>query len=264
MTDVLAEICAVKREEVAAGKRERSLAALTADLPAEPPRGFKAALAATEAAGRHALVAEIKKASPSKGLIRADFDPAVLATAYQAGGAACLSVLTDRRYFQGNDAYLAAARRQTGLPALRKDFMVDPWQIAESRWIGADCVLLIMACLSDGQATELAAAAFELGMDVLVEVHDEQELDRALRLPKTCLLGVNNRDLKSLKVDLATFERLAPRVPSDRLLIAESGLYGHDDLTRMQAAGARAYLVGESLMRADDVTTATRRLLGLS
>ena len=262
MSDVLAEICEHKRAHVAAMKAERPLARLEAELPAEPPRGFGRALRAARAAGRHALIAEIKKASPSKGLIRADFAPAMLAEAYAAGGATCLSVLTDEPYFQGRDEYLAAARAAVPLPALRKDFMLDPWQIVESRWLGADCVLLIMACLDDGAARELAAAAMELGMDVLVEVHDEAELDRALLLPETALLGINNRDLKSLKVDLATFERLAPRVPKDRLLVAESGLYGHADLARMAAAGAGAYLVGESLMREADVTAATRRLLG--
>jgi indole-3-glycerol phosphate synthase len=263
MSDVLAEICAAKREHVAARKVARPLARLEAELPRERPRGFAAALEAARAGGRHALIAEIKKASPSKGLIRADFDPPTLARAYRAGGAACLSVLTDAPYFQGQDEYLAAARAAVPLPALRKDFILDPWQIVESRWLGADCVLLIMACLDDGQARELADVALGLGMDVLVEVHDEAELTRALKLPETTLLGVNNRDLKSLKVDLATFERLAPLVPEGRLLVAESGLYGHADLERMAAAGAGAYLVGESLMREADVTEATRRLLGL-
>jgi indole-3-glycerol phosphate synthase len=268
MSDVLAEICAVKRDHVRRRKAMLPLAhlmaELPAELPAEPPRGFARALAAARAAGRHALIAEIKRASPSKGLIRADFDPPTLARAYEAGGAACLSVLTDEPYFQGQDGYLGAARAAVPLPALRKDFMVDPWQIVESRWLGADCVLVIMACLEDALARELAATAIELGMDVLVEVHDEAELDRALELPDTTLLGVNNRDLKSLKVDLATFERLAPRVPAGRMLVAESGLYGHADLQRMAAAGAGAYLVGESLMREADVTAATRRLLGLA
>jgi indole-3-glycerol phosphate synthase len=263
MSDVLAEICAVKREHVRSRKAMLPLSRLTAELPTEPPRGFAAALRAARAEGRHALIAEIKRASPSKGLIRADFDPPTLARAYAAGGAACLSVLTDEPYFQGRDAYLAAARDAVPLPVLRKDFMVDPWQIVESRWLGANCVLVIMACLDDGLAGELAATAIGLGMDVLVEVHDEAELDRALRLPATTLLGVNNRDLKSLKVDLAIFERLAPRVPRDRLLVAESGLHGRADLERMAVAGAGAYLVGESLMREADVTAATRRLLGL-
>ena len=260
MSDVLERICDVKREHVARAKERTPLARLRAQLPVEPPRGFARALAATAAAGRYALIAEIKKASPSRGLIRADFDPPTLARCYAEGGAACLSVLTDAPFFQGEDAYLAAARAAAVLPALRKDFMLDPWQIVESRVLGADCVLLIMACLDDATARELADVAAELGMDALVEVHDEAELDRALALPGT-LLGVNNRNLKTLAVDLATFERLAPRVPADRLLVAESGLYTHADLRRMADAGARAFLVGESLMREEDVASATRRLL---
>jgi len=262
MTDVLARICAVKREQVATARADAPLARLLADLPSEPPRGFASTLRAAAAAGRHALIAEIKKASPSKGLIRADFDPPALARAYAEGGAACLSVLTDEPFFQGSDDDLQAARAAVSLPVLRKDFMLDPWQIVRSRWLGADAVLLIMACLDDPQARELAATAAELRLDVLVEVHDEAELDRALALPGT-LLGVNNRNLKTLEVDLATFERLAPRAPGDRLLVAESGLHAHRDLERMAAAGARAFLVGESLMREPDVTLATRRLLGL-
>jgi indole-3-glycerol phosphate synthase len=262
MSDVLAEICAVKRGDVARRKAELRLGRLEGELPAEAPRGFARSLAAAHTAGRPALIAEIKKASPSKGLIRADFDPGALARAYAAGGAACLSVLTDEPYFQGRDRHLGEARAAVPLPALRKDFMLDPWQIVESRWLGADAVLLIMACLDGAQAGELARTAVGLGMDVLVEVHDEAELDRALALPFT-LLGVNNRDLKTLRVDLATFERLAPRVPADRILVAESGLHGHADLARMARAGARAFLVGESLMRERDVAAATRRLLGL-
>ena len=260
MTDALARICAQKREHVARRKAELPLARLLASLPGEPPRGFAGALRARQTAGGLALIAEIKKASPSRGLIRADFDPPALARAYAEGGATCLSVLTDAPFFQGEDGYLAAARTAAPLPALRKDFMLDPWQIVESRVLGADCVLLIMACLDDATARELAAAAAEHGMDVLVEVHDEAELDRALDLPGS-LLGINNRNLKTLAVDLATFERLAPRAPSDRLLVAESGLYSFADLRRMADAGARAFLVGESLMRAPDVAQATRRLL---
>jgi indole-3-glycerol phosphate synthase len=260
MSDVLAEICAVKREHVARRKATLPLATLEAKLTTQAPRGFARALAAAREAGHYALIAEIKKASPSKGLIRAEFDPPTLARAYASGGATCLSVLTDCPYFQGSDTYLAAARDAVPLPALRKDFMLDPWQIFESRWLGADAVLLIMACLDDHEARDLAMVARELTMDVLVEVHDEAELDRALALPGA-LLGVNNRNLRTLAVDLATFERLAPRAPADRLLVAESGLYDHADLARMAAAGARAFLVGESLMREADVAAATRRLL---
>ncbi len=260
MTDVLARICAIKREHVARRKTALPMASLLAGLPDEPPRGFARTLAAAAADGRLALIAEIKKASPSRGVIRADFDPPALARAYALGGAACLSVLTDTPFFQGEDEYLQAARAAAPLPALRKDFMLDPWQIVESRALGADCVLLIMACLEDAIARDLAAVAAEHGMDVLVEVHDEAELDRALSLPGT-LLGINNRNLKTLEIDLATFERLAPRAPADRLLVAESGLYAHADLRRMADAGARAFLVGESLMREADVAGATRRLL---
>ena len=260
MTDVLARICAVKREHIARRKADMPLARMLADLPGEPPRGFARSLLATAATGRLALIAEIKRASPSRGLIRADFDASALARAYAEGGAACLSVLTDTPFFQGEDAYLGAARAAAALPALRKDFMLDPWQIVESRALGADCVLLIMACLDDPAARELTATAAGLGVDVLVEVHDEAELDRALALSGT-LLGINSRNLKTLEVDLATFERLAPRAPADRLLVAESGLYSHADLRRMAEAGAGAFLVGESLMREADVASATRRLL---
>ncbi len=260
MSDVLEHICAVKREHVARCKDRMPLERLRALLPAEPPRGFARALADAAAEGRYALIAEIKKASPSRGLIRADFDPPALARSYAEGGASCLSVLTDTPFFQGQDSYLGAARAAVTLPALRKDFMLEPWQILESRALGADCVLLIMACLDDAAARELASTAAEHGMDVLVEVHDEAELERALALPGT-LLGVNNRNLKTLAVDLGTFERLAVRAPADRLLVAESGLYDHADLRRMAEAGARAFLVGESLMREADVAGATRRLL---
>lgn len=261
MSDVLARICADKLAHVAVARERlplRELEALAASAP--PPRGFKATLERTIAEGRLALIAEIKKASPSKGLIRADFDPATLAKAYAEGGASCLSVLTDAPYFQGDDAYLGEARAAVKLPALRKDFMLEPYQIIESRVLGADCVLLIMAALDDGRAAGLAALAHGLGMDVLAEVHDAAELERALRLDAD-LVGINNRNLKTLAVDLKVTEELAPHVPADRLLVAESGLYRHGDLLRMAKVGARAFLVGESLMREADVTRATRLLL---
>lgn len=261
MSDVLARICADTRDLVARRKAERPFAAVDAAARAAAPvRGFAAALAATAAAGRFALIAEIKKASPSKGLIRADFDPPALARAYREGGATCLSVLTDMPYFQGHDDYLVAARAAVDLPVLRKDFMVDPYQIPESRALGADCVLIIMAALDNGLAAELAAAAADHGMDALVEVHDAAEMERALRL-NAPMVGVNNRNLKTLTVDLRTTVDLAAMVPDDRLLVAESGLDSPADLERMAAAGARAFLIGESLMRQDDVAAATRAIL---
>ncbi|MBP2291126.1 indole-3-glycerol phosphate synthase TrpC [Azospirillum rugosum] len=261
MSDVLTKICDDKRALVASRKAARPLSDVeVAARDAGPTRGFIRALRNAVEAGRYGLIAEIKKASPSKGLIRADFDPPTLARAYREGGATCLSVLTDEPYFQGRDEYLVAARAAVDLPALRKDFMVDPYQIAESRALGADCILIIMAALSDAQAAEIEDAAISWGLDVLVEVHNREELDRALAL-KTPLLGVNNRNLKTLAVDIATTVELARHVPADRMLVAESGLYSPADLSRMAAVGARCFLVGESLMRQDDVTAATRALL---
>ncbi|MFN4310791.1 MAG: indole-3-glycerol phosphate synthase TrpC [Ferrovibrio sp.] len=261
MSDVLARICNDKLEHIARCKA-RMPAAEVDQLAREAatPRGFIRALRETVSNGRYGLIAEIKKASPSKGLIRADFDPPSLARAYAAGGATCLSVLTDEPYFQGKDEYLRQARAAVGLPIIRKDFMLDPYQVAEARALGADCILLIMAALSDVQAAELEAAALDYGLDVLVEVHDGAELDRALKL-KSPLLGVNNRNLKTLAVDLATTEALAARIPADRMLVAESGLHTKADLDRMAKCGARCFLVGESLMRQPDVEAATRLLL---
>ncbi|MFZ9396212.1 MAG: indole-3-glycerol phosphate synthase TrpC [Erythrobacter sp.] len=256
----LEEICATKRQEVAERRALRSLAALDAAASAQSrPRGFEAALR-TRAAEGFALIAEIKKASPSKGLIRADFQPAAHARAYQAGGAACLSILTDAPYFQGHEDFLVEARAACDLPVLRKDFMVDPWQVAEARAIGADAILIIVAALDDGAMAEIEAAAAERGMDVLVEVHDEAELERAARLHSR-LIGVNNRDLKTFTTDLATTERLAPLAPQGTLLVGESGINSHADCLRLASSGVRTFLVGESLMRQDDVEAATRALL---
>jgi len=259
MSNVLAEIIAYKQDEVATRQKAQPLAALEEQVRgATPPRGFSAALAR---AAPKALIGEIKKASPSKGLIRADFDPPALARAYAAGGAACLSVLTDAPSFRGHEDFLIAARDACPLPVLRKDFMIDPWQIAESRAIGADAVLIIMAAVDDALARELFDAATRYGMDALVETHDEAELDRAIALDAK-LIGINNRSLATFVTDLAVTERLAPRIPSDRLIVAESGINTPADIARLQRAGAKVFLVGESLMRQTDVAAATRALLG--
>ncbi len=261
MSDVLTQICSDKRALVAARKAARPLDALEAAAKAAgKPRGFHRALGAAEDDIGYGLICELKKASPSKGLIRPDFDPPSLAAAYARGGASCLSILTDEKYFQGSDADLQAARASVALPCLRKDFMLEPYQIVESRALGADCILLIMAALADSQAAELESLAMDWGMDVLIEVHDAAELARALKL-RSPLLGINNRNLKTLKVDIATTEELARLVPGDRLLISESGLYEPADLARMAACGARSFLVGESLMRQEDVAAATAALL---
>ncbi|MGB1875932.1 MAG: indole-3-glycerol phosphate synthase TrpC [Rhodospirillaceae bacterium] len=260
MGNVLDSICDARRAHYAHVMKEHPLSEVEGMArSASPVRGFDLALSRAAQHG-YGLIAEIKKASPSAGLIRPDFDPSSLAQAYEAGGAACLSVLTETENFQGSDVFLQEARGACSLPVLRKDFMLDPYQVVEARAIGADCILLIMACLSDSQALELETCAFEHDLDVLIEVHDEAELDRtfALRSP---LIGINNRNLKTLAVDLGTTERLAALLPKDRVLVAESGLKTSADLSRLAAVGARRFLVGESLMRQDDVEAATRTLL---
>ena len=263
MNDVLQAICADTRAEIARRQAALSFAELERlAKAAPPPRGFAAALRQKVAAGGIGLIAEMKRASPSAGLIRPDFDPAALAQAYAAGGAACLSVLTDVAHFQGRDNDLIAARAACALPVLRKDFMLDVWQVAEARAIGADCILLIMAALDDATATELHAAATGYGIDVLIEVHDRAELDRALRLPAG-LLGINNRNLKTLKTDLAVTETLCALVPPDRLLVSESGIATAADIVRLRKANAHCFLVGESLLKQSNVTAATQALQGL-
>jgi indole-3-glycerol phosphate synthase len=262
-SDALRRICAETRADVERRKALTGLETMRSRAYArtDPPRGFGAALMQTVAEGGLGLIAEIKKASPSGGLIRADFDPTALALAYQQGGATCLSVLTDEPFFQGHPDHLKAAREAVDMPVLRKDFVLDPWQVYESRAMGADCILIILAALTDEQAVELEALARSLDMDVLAEVHDRRELDRALGL-QTKLIGINNRNLKTLQTDVTVTETLALQVPPDRFLIAESGLRSHDDLRRLVGLGVAAFLVGESLMRQDDVTLATRTLLG--
>ncbi len=264
MSDILQRINEVKREEIAAGRRQRSAADLQEIARGQSaPRGFAAAMRAHIARGHAAVIAEIKKASPSKGVLRERFEPAAIAASYATHGAACLSVLTDVQFFQGHADYLVQARAACALPVIRKDFIIDPYQVVEARAMGADCILLIAASLGDGQMNELEAAAFEQGLDVLVEVHDGEELDRALAL-KTPLLGINNRNLRTFEVTLQTTLDLMHRVPADRLLVTESGILAKPDVDRMRGAGVHAFLVGEAFMRAPDPGVALEALFGAS
>ena len=262
MSDILQRIVEVKRDEIAAARPKRSAADLQDIARAQSaPRGFAAAMRAHIGRGDAAVIAEVKKASPSKGVLRADFDPAAIAASYAKHGAACLSVLTDVQFFQGHADFLAQARAACALPVIRKDFMIDPYQVVEARAMGADAILLIAACLGDGQMGELEAAAFEQGLDVLVEVHDGDELDRALRL-KTPLVGINNRNLRTFEVTLQTTLDLMAAVPPERLLVTESGILAQSDVAKMRAAGVHAFLVGEAFMRAPDPGVALEALFG--